>query len=108
MSIPRFCKNCNNILGYPNIVTELIICKLCYDTTRLPNNDKLISVQYYDNLGTSIKEIFDDDVLRLINEPTTKKIERECKSCKNKYMYMIYDESYNFIFACGKCESIYR
>lgn len=103
MSIPYFCKICSNILELADINTDTARCSHCMQ--RFPIESKLVFNRYY-NAGKRVMS--DNEVQRLMFEPTTQKIVMRCQSCEGNIMATIIDENYRSILACLNCQSVFR
>jgi len=105
MSLTRFCDDCGNILELPNISTGLMACLQCGNKQKLPDDDKTISINYYNSGG---RIITDNEIKRVLHESTTYRIKRKCPECENPYMVVISNDDYQFMFACPECESSFK
>lgn len=104
MSIPNFCKTCTNILDLVDINTELMNCSHCKQ--KIPIGDNRLVFNRYYNAGKRVMS--DNEVQRLMFEPTTQKIVMQCQACEGNIMATIIDENYRSILACLNCQSVFR
>jgi DNA-directed RNA polymerase subunit M/transcription elongation factor TFIIS len=106
MSVPNFCENCGNILEIINMYDGKLSCSSCKE--RFPCDGKrLVYVKHY-NTGKRI--LSDNDVIRLIYEPTTQKIIKKCPGakCDGNLLACIIDENCRCILGCLTCEQVFR
>ena len=105
MSLPKFCQNCTNIIGYPNLITGLSECNKCRKQQELHPADKIIAVSQF-NKGN--RTITNNEIVGLAHETTTQRINLECTKCKYNIMALIHDEKYQVTLVCLSCDSIYK
>jgi DNA-directed RNA polymerase subunit M/transcription elongation factor TFIIS len=103
MSTPNFCPNCSNILEIMDMFTGIMSCRNC--KSKFPCSNRVIFRKYY---NTGKRMLSDNDIIRLMYEPSTQKIQKKCPECENNIMAAIIDENYKAILSCLGCERVFR